>query len=193
MKRKCAGCGAKFTPERKNQRSCSSACRKARYERSDKARARKKRYETSTKGKAASEKYAASTKGQLRQLRHYYKDRPDQLQFLLKNRAKWTKSVRAHAAKHGVSLLEALELLCNWWIHDDSDEYEAALRFLKWDRFWPPRGRQRFLTDWYRKEREEAECRTSRVMARGLSTSTTFSLRPPEPIGAHLPIGKECQ
>jgi hypothetical protein len=158
MSHTCAGCGANFTPERKNQRSCSPACRKLAYEHGDKARARKKRYEASAKRKAASEKYAASSKGKVRHLRHYYKDRPKELQVVLKNRAKWTKDVHAYAAEHGVRLPLALGVL-RGWRRSVAALYVEGIPSLKWKR--TDLQRNRFLSRWYWKLREE-ECRTGR-------------------------------
>lgn len=119
MKFSCVQCGAKFRRKRKDQRSCSPACRKLAYESSAKARARKRKYEASAKGKAAAERYAASSKGQARQLRHYYKDRPGQLRIILKDRARWTKDVHRYAEMEGISLFEALSVLTQHSLEDE--------------------------------------------------------------------------
>ena len=176
MKLTCAGCGVKFRPERKNQRSCSAACRKLAYERSAKAGARKKRYEASEKGGVASEKYAATAKGKARYLRHYYRDRPDDLRTVMKNRTKWTKDVHRYAEKHGLSLFEALRVLDFNWV----DGHDEALKFLKWDRSWD---QKQFVSRWYWKLwweqywEAEQQRRTSGDIADGtIATSTTDTL-----------------
>lgn len=174
MQSRCAQCGAKFRRKRKDQRSCSLACRKLRYEHSAKARARKRRYEGSAKGKAAAERYATSSKGKSRQLRHYYKDRPGQLRVVLRNRAQWTKDIHRYAEGQGMNLLETLSVFTRRSPGKGKEYVKAALS-VGWNltpdrygRFQRNTQRERFLDEWYWKLRREEERRTSSAVAGGL-------------------------
>ena len=143
-KRACVICGSRFVPRRKDQQSCSDECRKLRYERSGRAAVRKRKYETTEKGKAVAAKYAASAKGKLRRLRHYYQDRPEQLEVALNNRARWTKDVHTYTKKHRMSLLAALDTLR--WISSEKTSKEVKKLF-QWER--RDAKRDKFLARWY--------------------------------------------
>lgn len=106
----------------------------------------------------------------------YYKDRPKELEALIKNCAQWTKDVEAYAAKRGMSLPKALKLLFHWSRLRHRDQYRGAMGFLKWNERFNDRvdrQRKRFLTAWYSKVYPDTEHRTNSDSAPATESAST--------------------